>query len=151
MQSELGKGSMFSVRLPFVPLPEQPAANVTPSLVAGLLCLILISRITWPMIRRYLACRAVERVADLAAVKEWIASRPPGLCIVLIDTAGANPPLDELRTAARAHPEQETRFVVIRRGQRREPRLEDADLVSVDGNALTRRTLLKAVAIAAGG
>jgi CheY-like chemotaxis protein/HPt (histidine-containing phosphotransfer) domain-containing protein len=72
------------------------------------------------------------------------------LCIVLIDTAAANPTLDALRATARAHPEQETRFVVIRRGQRREPRMEDADIVSVDGNVLTRRALLKAVAVAAG-
>jgi CheY-like chemotaxis protein len=69
---------------------------------------------------------------------------------VVIDTAAANPPLDELRAAARAHPEHETRFVVIRRGQRREPRLGDADIVLVDGNILTRKAFLKAVAIAAG-
>jgi len=96
----------------------------------------------------------VERSEDLAAIDEWITSRPPGLCIVIIDTAGSPPLptslLDGLRAAARAHPEQQIRFVVIGRGQRREPRLEDADLVSVDGNALTRRTLLKAVAIASG-
>ena len=69
-------------------------------------------------------------------VKEWIASRPPGLCIVVIDTAAPNLPLDELRAAARAHPEQETHFVVIGRGNRREPRVEDADLVLLDGNVL---------------
>ena len=151
VQSEPGKGSMFSVRLLFKRLPEQP--DVNPKLVAGLPCLVVGgTEGIADDIAAYLvhAGALVERVADLAAVKEWIASRPPGLCIVLIDTAGDNPPLDKLRAAALAHPEQETRFVAIRRGQRREPRLEDSDLVSVDGNALTRRALLKAVAIAAG-
>jgi CheY-like chemotaxis protein/HPt (histidine-containing phosphotransfer) domain-containing protein len=72
------------------------------------------------------------------------------MCIVLIDSAADNPPLDELRAAALAHPEHQIRFVVILRGQRREPRLEDGALVLVDGNVLTRRALLKAVAVAAG-
>ena len=152
-QSEPGKGSVFSVRLPFKLLPEQPDVGKTPSTVAELTCLVVGG--TGGMaddLAAYLGHdgAVVERAANLAAVKGWIASRPPGLCIVLIDTADANPPLDELRAAARAHPEQETRFVVIRRGQRREPRLEDADLVLVDGNILTRRSLLTAVAIAAG-
>ncbi len=156
VQSEPGKGSVFSVRLPFKLLPEQADAN--PSLVAGVHCLVVGG--TGGLaddLATYLkhAGALVERVGDLAPVKEWIASRPPGLCLVLIDTAADNPPLpmpllDGLRAAALAHPEQKTRFVVIRRGQRREPRLEDADLVLVDGNILTRRTLLKAVAVAAG-
>ncbi|MDP4029866.1 MAG: PAS domain S-box protein [Gallionella sp.] len=153
VQSKPGKGSMFSAYLPFRLLPEQPDANKTPSPVAGLSCLVVGD--TGGMaedIAAYLVHAGAEvgRVADLGHVKEWIAGRPPGLCIVVIDIAATNPPLEELRAAARAHPEQETRFVVIRRGQRREPRLEDADLVLVDGNVLARRTLLKAVAIAAG-
>ncbi|MHB8166822.1 MAG: response regulator, partial [Sulfuricella sp.] len=85
-----------------------------------------------------------------AAAREWLVGRPPGPCIVVIDTAGSKPPLDDLRAAARTHPEQEIHFVVIGRGPCREPRLKDADLVMVDGNVLTRRALLKAVAIAAG-
>ncbi|MDP4027831.1 MAG: PAS domain S-box protein [Gallionella sp.] len=170
-----GKGSVFSVRLPFAQLPdvgrasarhdelvglksEEHMAGHPPDLqnhdlVAGLHCLVVGG--TGGMVDDlavYLVHGGaiVERAAGLASVKGWIASRPPGLCIVVIDTEGANPPLDELRAAARAHPERETHFVVIRRGQRREPRLGDADMVLVDGNVLTRRNLLKAVAVAAG-
>lgn len=151
VQSTLGKGSMFSVRLPFKRLPEQ--VDAASSLVAGLSCLVVGG--TGGVaddLAIYLshAGALVERVADLLPVREWIASRPPGLCIVLVDTAAAHPNLDELRASARAHPEQATRFVIIRRGQRREPRLEDADIVSVDGNVLSRKVLLKAVAVAAG-
>jgi len=168
VKSEPGKGSVFSVRLPFKLLPDQPdAVGLKPEehmgghppdlhphdLVAGLHCLVVGG--TGGMVDDLAAYlvhggAVVERTAGLADVKGWIASRPPGLCIVLIDTEGANPPLDELRAAARAHPERETHFVVIQRGLRREPRLGDAGLVLVDGNALTRRTLLKAVAVAAG-
>jgi len=151
VQSEPGKGSKFCVRLPFERLPDQPDGYAQQ--VTGLPCLVVGS--TGGMaddLAAYLshAGALVERVPDLAPIRKWIASHPPGLCIVLIDTAAANPTLDELRAAARAHPEQQTRFVVIRRGQRREPRLEDADIVSVDGNVLSRRALLKAVAVAAG-
>ena len=73
---------------------------------------------------------------------------PPGTWIWVIDADGKLPSPDELRAAAR--PEQAIRFVVIGRGLRRKPRVEDTGLVLVDGNALTRGTLLKAVAIAAG-
>jgi PAS domain S-box-containing protein len=167
VQSEPGKGSMFCARLPFKLLPDVGRAastgsgqdsarhvGINPDLqVTGLPCLVVGgTEGIAEDIAAYLVHAGAEvgRVADLGHVKEWIAGRPPGLCIVVIDSAAANPPLEELRAAALAHPEQETRFVVIRRGQRREPRLEDADLVFVDGNVLTRRTLLKAVAIAAG-
>jgi signal transduction histidine kinase/CheY-like chemotaxis protein/HPt (histidine-containing phosphotransfer) domain-containing protein len=161
VQSEPGKGAIFCVRLPFK-LPEDMglgssghgSAGMNPDmLVAGLPCLVVGG--TGELaddLAAYLvhAGAVVEQVADLAAVEKWVASRPPVLCIVVIDAADTNPPLDELRAAARAHPEQATHFVVISRGRRREPRLEDDDLVLVDGNALTRRALLKAVAVVAG-
>lgn len=151
VQSEPGKGSVFSIRLPFKILPEQ--TDVISEHVAGLHCLVVGD--TGGLaddLATYLghAKALVERVTDLSSVKQWIASRPPGLCIVLIDHTAPNLPLDKLRADALAHPEQQTRFVVIRRGRRHEPRLEDTDLVFVDGNTLTSRALLKAVAIATG-
>jgi PAS domain S-box-containing protein len=152
VQSETGKGSTFSVRLPFKILQVQP--EPTTEHVGGLSCLVVgDSGGLADDLATYLshAGALVERVADLSSVKEWIASRPPGLCIVLMDHASPNlPPLDKLRAEALARPEHKTRFVIIGRGRRLEPRLEDIDLVSVDGNALTSRALLKAVAIASG-
>jgi CheY-like chemotaxis protein/HPt (histidine-containing phosphotransfer) domain-containing protein len=167
VQSEPGKGSTFSVRLSFALATDVGRASArhdgdgvglkpdlqNPDLVAGLHCLVVGGTESLSNdLAAYLVHDGamVERVADLAAVKGWVASSPPGLRIVVIDTAGSKPPLDGLRAAARAQPEQQTRFVIIGRGQRREPRLEDADLVLVDGNVLARKTLLKAVAIAAG-
>jgi len=154
LHSTLGKGTTLNVRISFLQAPVNPAINEAPSLVAGLDCLVVVdgSESLADDLATYLAYdkARVERATDLATARQWMANRPSGLCIVVIDTTAAHPLLDDLRAAARAHPEQKTHFVVIGRGQRRSPRLEGADLVFVDGNVLTRRALLKVVAIAAG-
>jgi len=151
VHSEPGKGSMFSVRLPFKLLQEQSNANKPPSLVAELSCLVVGGAESLADdLAAYLAHAGavVERAPDLASAGELADTLPPGTWIWVIDADGKLPSPDELRAAAR--PEQAIRFVVIGRGLRRKPRVEDTGLVLVDGNALTRGTLLKAVAIAAG-
>ena len=153
LQSELDKGTTLKVRIPFKRSSVTHEVNEEPSLVAGLNCLVVdLSGSLGADLATYLAYdkAIVDRAADIATALHWIASHPDGLCIIIIDTADTHPPLDELRAAGRAHPELETRFVVIGRGLRRGPRLEGVDTVLVDGNALTRRTLLSAVTIAAG-
>ncbi|MBZ0091589.1 MAG: response regulator, partial [Sulfuricellaceae bacterium] len=153
VQSEPGKGSAFTVRLPFVPLRAAPDAAGTKPLAAGLLCLVVggAEGLAGDL-AAYLAHdgATVERAADMAAARTLMPILPSGQWIWVIDTAGVPPPLDELRAIARARPEHELRFVVIERGRRREPRVDDAAVVLVDGNVLTRGVLLKAVAIAAG-
>ena len=157
VQSEPGKGSTFSVRLPFVPLRAGPDAAGTKPPAAGLSCLVVggTEGLAGDL-AAYLTHdgASVERAADLAAARTLMPTLPSGQWIWVIDTAGAPPPLDELRAIARARPEHspehEIRFVVIGRGQRREPRVEDAAVVLVDGNVLTRGVLLKAAAVAAG-
>jgi CheY-like chemotaxis protein/HPt (histidine-containing phosphotransfer) domain-containing protein len=72
------------------------------------------------------------------------------LCIVVIDTAGSKPQLDELRAAARVRPSLDVHFVVIGRGYRRRCRSEAVDLVTLDGEVMHRRAFLEAVAVAAG-
>ena len=158
VHSAPGKGSLFSVRIPFALLAGQhDAGRLKPSLqlVAGLSCLVVDmdgSHGLGDDFAAYLAYdkAVIERAKDMATARQWIANRPAGLRIVVVDTAGKTPPLDELRAAASAYPEQETRFVVVGRGECRTPRLKDSDLVQVDGNVLTRSVLLKAVAIASG-
>lgn len=153
VKSEIGKGSLFIVRIPFALPTNIPEADKAPSLVAGLSCLVVgDSDSLSANIYAYLthAGAIVERVPDLAGVREWMAARPLGLSVVVVDAGGGKSPLDELRAIAGAHKNQKTKFVVIGRGQRREPRLEDEDWAAVDGNVLTRIALLKAVAIAAG-
>jgi CheY-like chemotaxis protein/HPt (histidine-containing phosphotransfer) domain-containing protein len=51
---------------------------------------------------------------------------------------------------APGQPEAETRFVVLGWGQRRRPRVDAVDLVTLDADAMLRRTLFKVLALAAG-
>ena len=153
VQSELGKGSVFSMRLPFALPIEQAAADAAPSLISGLPCLVVgESEGLAEDIGIYLAHAGalVERMPDLLIANKWLAERSPGVCIVIIDTAGKELQLDELRDTARSLPGLDVRFVTIGRGQRREPHWLNVDLVLVDGNVLTRKTLLRTVAVATG-
>ncbi|NMG76929.1 PAS domain S-box protein [Aromatoleum diolicum] len=153
VNSKPGVGSLFSVSLPLELPSGQTDAGRQPGLLAGLSCLVFGSADGMAGdLAAYLAHdeAEVERTADLATSRQWIASRSPGRAIIVIDTRVASPPLDELRATARDHPESDIHFVVIRRGLRRGLREEGSHLVSVDGNILTRRTLLDAVAFAAG-
>jgi two-component system sensor histidine kinase/response regulator len=152
--SEPDKGSVFSVRLPLTLPPTQPAA--TPSLIVDLPCLLVGgAQSMFDDLDAYLAYdkAVVERTTDKARIPEWIARQPPGLCLVIIDAMGNPldvPLLDELRAAASAHIQQQTCVVVIGRGRHRAPRLLDTRLTAVDGNNLSRKGLLNAVALALG-
>ncbi|MDO8447046.1 MAG: CHASE3 domain-containing protein [Deltaproteobacteria bacterium] len=153
LHSEPGKGSMFSVRLPFLLLPEQPATDEASSPVAELHCLVVSGAESLADdLATYLVHGGarVERAEDLAAANEWIAARTPGLCIVIIDTAGSEPPLDELRTTARTRTNLDARFVAIGRGGRRQCRVVATDHVALDAEVMHRLAFLEAVAIAAG-
>ncbi|HEU0234330.1 MAG TPA: PAS domain S-box protein [Gallionella sp.] len=153
VQSEPGKGSSFTVRLPFAWLPENAVSGEAPSEVAGLSCLMVDGTDNLAEeLAAYLTHggAAVERVADLAAARERAGALPPGLWLWIAAAGEEQPSPDNLRAAARTRPEQDIRFVVIGRGQRRKPRVVAPDLVMLDGNILKRRTFLKAVAIAAG-
>ena len=156
VRSAPGNGSTFTLRLSFVPLAASPDAAAV-SEVAGLSCLVVGGPASLAGdLAAYLSHdRAlVEQVADLASASKMATTCPPGLWIWIIDAVGDElPSLDSLRAAAGTGGKKgglDTRFVVIGRGSRRYPHLRDADHVTVDGNPLNRRTLLRAVAIAAG-
>ena len=153
LHSEPDKGSMFSVRLPFKLLQEQSNANKPPSLVAELSCLVVgDSESLADDLAAYLLHDGaiIERVPDITATQQWIANRPHGLCIVVIDTEGVNFPLDELSAAARTQSNVDARFVIIGRGGRKQCRIVAADHVTLDAEVMHRRAFLQAVAIAAG-
>ena len=153
MQSEAGKGSTFTVRLPFALSHSEP--NAEAPRLAGLSCLVVGGPEGMAEdIATYLAYdgAVIKRAQDLAAAQILEGTLSPGPWIWVVDVPGTPPSLDELHALVRTHPEQDVHFVVvvIGRGQRRRPRVEDIDLVSIDGNGLTHETLLTAVAIAAG-
>ncbi len=160
VQSEPGKGSLFSVRLPFdLPSEQVDAGQASarldgfkPGLVAGLPCLVMEgSDGIAGDLAAYLAYgkALVECAADMEAVRQWVASQPAGLCVVVADAPDAQK-LDELRAAAGARPDLDARFVVIGRGGRRRCRVEAPGLVTLDAEVMHRRAFLEAVAIAAG-
>ena len=171
VQSAPGKGSIFTVRLPFVPVPAQATrtdADPLPDL-SGLSCLVLgDAESLGDDLAVYLEYSGamVERAHSLGAARERIGTLPPGLWLLVMDTGHDEPPLEELRAACGVRPDldphfvlvghgyrqtgMEPRFVVIRRGRRRHGRAEAVDLVTMDGDVMYRKFFLRAVAIAAG-
>ncbi|MDO8772609.1 MAG: response regulator, partial [Burkholderiaceae bacterium] len=153
VQSTPGKGSMFSVRLPFAPLLAKTDTGGVDATVAGLSCLVVgdTDGLAGDL-SAYLssAGAAVEQATDLNAARKRSGAQSPKLWVWVIDAGQAMPSPDTLRAAALLQSERETHFVIIGRGKRRQPRLQGDDLVTVDGNVLHRHTFLKAVAMAAG-
>ncbi len=154
VQSELGKGSLFSVQLPFARIHQQLDANEAPSSrLAGLSCLVLggtdgLAGDLFVYLEHDGAPAA--RAPDIEAAREWISNHPPGLCVIVIDIPGVLSNLDELRAASRARSNLEVHFVVIGHDRHLNERLVTADLVVVDAGAMDRRAFIDAVAIAAG-
>ena len=152
VQSTPGQGSLFSVRLPFKITNETLSESGSPSLVAGLSCLVIADMGEFATdIASYLSHgqAAVQHATDVAAAQKWMDQFQDGICVVL-DTPNIDALLAGLRDAAELRTAQRISFVIIRHGQRRRPRMEGNTTVLIDDNLLTRKALLKAVAIAAG-
>ncbi len=169
VQSEPQEGSSFIIQMPFKPLP---AITVTDSKIddlSGLTCLILgDDNGMGDDLAIYLksAGAIVEQVSDLNTVSQRIQSLAPGLWLVVIDAGQQTPSIEELRAAfsdrsnaikgkakmetGALQPDIEPRFIVIKRGRRRQARIEDIDIVTLDGDVMYRQSLLRAMAIAAG-
>jgi len=169
VQSALGKGSTFTVRLPLAPLPDQTVAAGKRVDLSGLSCLVLgDAQGLGDDMATYLSYGGarVERAANLDAARKLIVTLAPVLWLFVIDAGRDTPALKELRTACRArlsldphflvlergHHQQgiEPHFVVINRGRRRQGRAQTEYLVTMDGDVMNRQSFLRAVAIAAG-
>jgi two-component system sensor histidine kinase/response regulator len=152
LQSTPGRGSRFTVSLQFALAEGESDAVKLTSEVAGLCCLAVggPDELT-ENIAAYLSHGGarVERAVDLAEARTLTLGWPAGRWTWIIDAATVLS-INELRAFAQSQPEQQIRFVAIRRGARREQHVVSGDLLSVDGNALTRRRLFRAVAVAAG-
>jgi CheY-like chemotaxis protein/HPt (histidine-containing phosphotransfer) domain-containing protein len=150
--SGLEHGSDFSFCLPFL-LPAEPSdVRKKPNLVSGLSCLVMASPegladdvATYLRFEQML----VSHAADLASAQRWMQANEGGLVVAFEhDVAGSA--LSELHAQAVANPKKMWRFISIGDGRRRRPRRDDADLVSIDGNLLTRKVLVDTIAVAAG-
>ncbi|MES2582461.1 MAG: MASE4 domain-containing protein [Pseudomonadota bacterium] len=149
-----GQGSTFTLRLPFVVVPEPEDAQRAPSLVEGLSCLILGNgeTLSGDLVAYLVNAGAHARqVVNLEAARQLAPTLAPGGWVWIVNTdAEAPASLDSLRMVARANPGLDIRYVVIGHGPHRYPQQFDADQITVDGNVLTRGALLRAVAVAAG-
>ncbi len=153
VQSAPGKGSTFTVRLPFALPPARPAVGGKTVDLTGLSCLVLgDGNGLGDDLAVYLrdSGAIVERVPDLIAARERINTLSSGLWLLIIDAGHDAPPIEELRAAFRARSDLEPHFVVVEHGHRRRGRVETVDLVTLDGDIMHPRSFLLAVAIAAG-
>ena len=162
VQSELDQGSIFTVRLPLEKLTgadlessqAEAQSEINTNLLTGLSCLVIgDAQGQADHLVAYLtaAGAVVERATNLAVAQKQVVTPISGQWVWLVDGVNSPPLSDELRNIASAQQERAIRFVIIGRGKRRRPRWQDVDLtVAVDGNVLSRQTLLQTVAIAAG-
>jgi signal transduction histidine kinase/CheY-like chemotaxis protein/HPt (histidine-containing phosphotransfer) domain-containing protein len=154
VSSTLGKGSTFTLQLPFPIGPASDPGAKRPSLVEGLSCLVVGNGDTLSNdIATYLVSAGahVTRAPHLTQAGEQAESLAAGPWIWIINTPADTPPsLQDLRSAARRGTDLDVRFIVIGHGYNRYPQRFDADRICVNGNVLTRGALLRVVAIAAG-
>ncbi len=98
---------------------------------------------------------SIKQVRDLAAAREYIKNLESGLWLIVVDAGHEEPPVEELRAAFSERSKSlrsslEPHFIIIKRGRRRQARVEDIDIVTLDGDVMYRQSLIRALAIAAG-
>jgi len=147
-----GEGATFSVHLPCALLPNvpPPATPMPSSDLVGLHCVVVGGdEGIGDDLAVYLELGGaiVERALSLAAVQARTLALPPGIAVWLVDM-DSSPSADELRAVATALPGHDIRMVMVSfdRGLMQQRPL---DMV-LDGNALSRGRLVKAVALAVG-
>ena len=153
VQSASGEGTTFTVRLQFALAAEDAGVVKPASAVAGLSCVVAGGQLGLSDdLAAYLAQDGarVERAADLAAMRSLSLELPPGPWIWVVDVADTSISPKDLASLARTLPEHAIRIVAIGRGPRGAQHEHFAEMPLLDGNVLTRRRLLKEVALAAG-
>ena len=145
--STLGQGSTFYVRVPFTRLSQPQRA---PSLVAGVQCAVVGSNSQLVGdIAAYLrqdgaevtiACDPATRSS--AHVYCWVIDFEEALSLEAVR--------DRIRAHARTYGDTGKRFLVIQRGRRRRPRYMSEEMLQIDGNLITRRAVLNALALLVG-
>ena len=157
VQSAPKQGSTFTIKLPFKPLPGTEKDTKIFDFT-GLSCLVFgkgkgLSDDFVVYLKN--AGANVVQISDMDIVRKQIESFSSGLWIIVIDAEHDVPPVEELRAAfaASATANQhdfELHFVIIKRGRRRHERIEDSEIVTLDGDIMYRESFLHAVAVASG-
>jgi signal transduction histidine kinase/CheY-like chemotaxis protein/HPt (histidine-containing phosphotransfer) domain-containing protein len=155
IKSAADSGSTFTVRVPFDVVATVGSSETRSPEIKGLTCLVIGGQgCMADDLAAYLRADAasVARVPDLAAAHEWTRSQSAGMAVWVVDAGEEMPGPAELEAAIRARSDPALRvvLVVIGSGRRRSPRAEANGFIIIDGNALNRHALAKAVAMAAG-
>jgi PAS domain S-box-containing protein len=150
-----GVGSTFTVLVPFGQVSQPVASAATGRPLTALHCFVVGGQeILAQDLAAYLAAdgAAVAPLADLAAARAWLRSKAPGQAVWVVAAGEELPDLAELRSTLRGRKQGDVHVVLVMmgRGRRRSPRTDGDGFVMIDGNALHRATLAKAVAVAAG-
>jgi two-component system, sensor histidine kinase and response regulator len=158
VQSRPTEGSTFIIQMPFKPLPETEEAKRKATELSGLCCLIFgnhdgLGRDLSVYLKS--AGASVKQIPDLTAALQFIKKLKAGLWLIVIDAGNQEPPIEELRVAFSERSEAlgaylEPHFIIIKRGRRKQARVEDIDIVTLDGDVMYRQSLLRAMALAAG-
>ncbi len=154
VQSESDRGSTFSVFLTLESVQETSNDAMRKSLEGLLVLLIKDDDEPARILESYLR-HAGARVAPVPPSQALAACQE--LCdgtakaVVVIDNHGdkriSSPVLEVLRREARA---SDPHFILVERGRRRYPRIDQEDSIALDLNAMRRGTLINTVAVAAG-
>jgi PAS domain S-box-containing protein len=154
VQSAQGAGATFKVRLPLALPPEGSAVPEPPSAVAGLRCVVVgqqggLADDLAAYLRH--ANAVVEWIPNLTSAEQQGVGRS-GVSVWVVDAGDEPQSLEQMRAATRAEidPAVCPVVVLVERGKRRRPRAAAHDLITVDGNVLSRRHFLNAVAAAGG-
>ena len=147
------QGSTFTVRLPFLRAPQEVRTAEAASEIQGLSCLVIGGHGGFAEdLATYLASDSatVERAPDLATARHWASAQPAGSVVWVVDVDAEPARADALQAAARGRTDRALVVVTSERSGQRISKGEANGIIRLDGNALTRRTLARAVAIAAG-
>jgi len=153
VQSEPDKGSLFIVHLPFNLLRKKSAEQAVPSQLKELSCLVLGGECELPddlVVYLESGGALVVRALDLKAGREWLKNHPPGLCVIVIDTAGAAQYVDEMHAVLRTRPDLDARFIVFGHNRHHGEMIVTPGMVKLDAETMPRQAFLDAVEIAAG-
>ena len=143
--STFGRGTEFTVELPFAIAAEQPP-RTRPDLSAVSCIVVADPHLNIADLRAYLEYAGAQVIpaADVTAAAQ-AASELTGPVVVLRH-AGRQRPAADAAFAALPNVCQ----LLFTRGRWRRARIEAPDVVTIDGDALRRQALLRAVAVAAG-
>jgi CheY-like chemotaxis protein len=151
VRSTPGQGSDFTVRLQFPTADVFRTEDPGRVLAKGLRCRIVGSELPLAAdLGAYLADAGaiVERVPNLAAAAAAREASGPSLWLILPDQA--RPGVADLRAMAGRRSDARLHFIMFGWGNRRQPRVEAPDLVTIDADALTPRMLFKTLGLASG-